>query len=187
MPTRLQGLSTGAMTVKVLDDLAVLDGASTTSSSAMNLRVLVYDVETVNPFTESVVAKDTVFVPLDQDKHHRSIVQSGGCHRAPRWIPSRYLLDGPQGRIRGVAPGNLQDGIAYTARYRYNPVYASNSLANEDDNPVFDGMRLYVMDVPLGIDSLGTAGGQQASNLLRSCPEDHGASERTVSARPASI
>ncbi|MCB0296473.1 MAG: hypothetical protein KDG51_14835, partial [Calditrichaeota bacterium] len=43
--------------------------------------------------------------------------------------------------------------------YLEAPVYESQSLSGEDDNPVFDGMRLFAADDAVALDSLSTAGG----------------------------
>jgi len=152
--------------VKVLDDLAVPDQARYNITFRDDGGTLVYDVETESPTTETVVARDTFFIPLAKSNIIASSFTltdaSGGTVD-----PARYFLDAVGGRIRGTSPGSLPEGASFTARYRHNPVFASTSRANEDDNPVFDGMRLYVQDTPLGIDSLRSGWVvQQASNLI---------------------
>jgi hypothetical protein len=50
----------------------------------------------------------------------------------------------------------LQGGLfaQFTATYKYNTVFGSSRLNSEDDNPSFNGLRVYTQDEPLGIDSL---------------------------------
>ena len=104
VPTQTQGLATGDLTVKVLDDLAVLDQAQYNILFRNEPEGLVYDVETASPYTETVVARDTFFVPLARtniiETSFSLVDPSGGTVD-----PARYFLDGPQGRLRGTSAG----------------------------------------------------------------------------------
>jgi hypothetical protein len=70
--------------------------------------------------------------------------------------PTRYAIDEPAGRIRGVTPGSLPAGATFEIQYKYEVIAASNRLNNEDDNPVFDGIRLFLQDVLLTVDSVNS-------------------------------
>lgn len=149
---RMQGISTGTVSIKVMDDNAVVDGVNYNVDFRLNGGKVVYDIQPLTSRTERFTSRDTVFVPLSQ----KNIILSTVVVKSSTGAtidPALYRLDGPGGRIRGVAPGNLPAGGAFVITYRYDAVYGSNRLAGEDDNPVFDGMRVYVKDVPLGIDS----------------------------------
>ncbi len=165
-PQRIAGLSTGAMSVKVFEDLAVLDGAKYDINFRSEGGTIVYDVQSLTVRTDAVISRDTVYVPLSR----KNIIESSVVVKDANGAtvnPSLYRVDGVGGRIRGVAPGNFVNDGKYTVSYLYNPVYASKSLNNEDNNPVFDGMRLYVKDVPLGIDSLNSGwASKNNTNLL---------------------
>ena len=152
---RVLGNATGTIRLKVMDDLAVVDGAVYNINFRASTTNVLYDVLTVTPVTESFVSRDTFFVPLA----HTNLNVDGFTLRdvAGNTVnPLLYRLDPSNGRIRAAAAGNLATGAVYTASYTYFPIYGSNRLGNEDDNPVFDGLRVHVIDAPLGIDSLGS-------------------------------
>jgi hypothetical protein len=149
---RVTGVSTGAIAVKVMNDVAVVDGVKYNVDFRTSGSKVVYDVQSQSDRSESFTSRDTVYVPLSAKNLVLSTVTVKSAEGATI-NPSLYRVDITGGRIRGVAPGNLPSGSVFTIFYRYFAVYESNRLAGEDDNSVFDGMRLYVMDVPLGIDS----------------------------------
>jgi hypothetical protein len=128
---------------------------------------VVYNVEPQTTFTEQFVARDTFFVPLARKNliDSTASVKDAGGATVPR---NAYFLDAKQGRIRGTQPGSLQRDATYSITYRYNPVAESRSINNEDDNAVFDGMRLFVKNTPLALDSLGSNWvlDQNRTNLL---------------------
>ena len=149
---RVTGVSTGTIGVKVMSDVAVLDGAKYNVDFRTAGGKVVYDIQPLSDRSESFTSRDTIYVPLSQKNLVTSSVVVKDAAGATV-NPSLYRVDATGGRIRGAASGNLANGGAYTISYRYYAVYESNRLATEDDNPVFDGMRVYVTDVPLGIDS----------------------------------
>ncbi len=154
-PQRVTGISTGSMGVKVFNDYQVIDGAKyNIDFRTLNSKV-VYDVQSLELTTETFTSRDTIYVPLSHKNQIESsvVVKDAAGATVP---PASYRLDVPGGRIRGAAPGNLVKDAVYTITYQYYTVFASNRLNGEDDNPVFDGVRLYVQDVPLGIDSLNS-------------------------------
>ncbi len=152
MPRRVKGISTGSMTVKVMEDVAVLDGAQYNIDFRTAASKVVYDIQSLTFHTDNFISRDTVFVPLSRKNLITSTVTVKDAAGATV-NPSLYRIDVPGGRIRGVAPGNLPANAAFSITYQYYTVFESNRLAAEDDNAVFDGMRVYVKDVPLGIDS----------------------------------
>ena len=153
-PQRVIGVSTGTMKVKVMEDISVLDGAKYNIDFRKNTAgKIVYDIQSLTPFAEEIVSRDTVYVPLTKRNLILSTVSVTNKATGATVDPSLYRIDGPGGRIRGIQPGNLTADVKFTVTYRYNTVYESNRLNSEDDNAVFDGVRVYVQDVPLGIDS----------------------------------
>ncbi|MDZ7344546.1 MAG: hypothetical protein ONA90_08520, partial [candidate division KSB1 bacterium] len=99
------------------------------------------------PITSAFVARDTVFV--DIDPQHKNLIPGSETIRDPAGnivAPSRYEINYVDGRIRGTSAGSLQNGITYSATFRFYPVYASTGLNGEDFNPVFDGMRVFVQN-----------------------------------------
>ena len=80
--------------------------------------------------------------------------------------PSKYRVDAAGGRIRGKSAGHAcRRALQYTDPVPYIDVSESNRLNNEDDNPMFDGMRVFVQDDPLGLDSR-----QQRMDRTRTTP-----------------
>lgn len=149
---RVAGQSTGNVKVKIFDDLSVPDNLTYQVEFDSVLTKLVYSVRPLTTYKERFVSLDTVFVPLGR-KHiiaDSSVVRTLGGSVVNA---SNYEIDGTKGRIRSAVPGGLQSGTSYEIEYQYYAVNESDGFANEDDNPVFDGMRVYVKDEPLGIDS----------------------------------
>ena len=56
----------------------------------------------------------------------------------------------------GASGGSLEDDAAYRATYTHFPIRDSERLDNEESNPVFDGMKIYVNDQPLEINDAQT-------------------------------
>jgi len=48
-------------------------------------------------------------------------------------------------------------------KYQFYPVINSSAMQTQDDNPVFDGVRPFVTDDPLALDTLGA---DSSSNRL---------------------
>jgi hypothetical protein len=68
-------------------------------------------------------------------------------------IPANFLVtDSLGGQIRANTPGKLLAGMPYSISYQYYPVVASTNFQSQDANPVFDGIRPFIGDDPLGID-----------------------------------
>jgi len=148
------GISTGTIRVKVLDDLSVRDNAKYNVGFRSQSGSVGYDVATEFTLTDAISARDTLFVPLSK----KNIIGSSVVLRDASGTtvdPSRYAVDSVGGRIRGRLPGNLPTDRSFAVQYRYNPVFGSASLASQDDNATFDGVRVYVQDAPLGLDTLG--------------------------------
>jgi hypothetical protein len=153
-PQRVTGMSTGTMRVKVFDQYSVVDNGnySINFRSAGTGSKVVYDVVPTKAVTETFTSRDTLYVPLSKKNLTAPfVVKDASGTTVP---PASYRIDAAGGRVRGVATGNLVNGASYTISYGYLAIAGSSLLAAEDNNPVFDGVRLYVKDEPLGIDSI---------------------------------
>jgi hypothetical protein len=80
--------------------------------------------------------------------------------------PVSYEVDFETARIRGTSVGSLPQDQSFTATYRVKPVPSSVSMNGEDNNPVFDGMRVYIREDPTGLDSLSTKGGRSGFSVF---------------------
>jgi hypothetical protein len=149
---RIQGNSTGEISIGVKEALAVEDQAQYSVNFRDMDGSIVYDAETFLRTIDNIVSKDTFFVPLSK----KSIIDTTVVVRdgvGATVDTSRYEIDAEGGQIRGTSPGSMPAGEEFEVSYRNLPVYASPFLQGEDSNPVFDGIRLYVQDDVLGIDS----------------------------------
>jgi hypothetical protein len=150
---RDNGVSTGVITVGVKDSLSVVDGGKYEINFRTSGTKLVYDVQTLIPTSEAFTSRDTLYVPLSKKNLDAAtiVVKDASGNTVSS---SSYRIDPAGGRIRGVTAGNLVSGAQYTITYQYDPISGSTSMSGGDDNVVFDGVRLYVKDEPMGIDSI---------------------------------
>jgi hypothetical protein len=155
MADRIQGVSTGDVRVKVLDDLSVLDKMQYSVDFVSAGSGVAYNVRPETYFVEKFVSRDTVYVPLAK----KNLIADSVTVRDSTGAvvpPSSYIVDSDEGRIRGSVVGSLPQGSTFEIAYIYYAVYQSTNIAGEDSNPAFDGVRIYVTADPLGIDSLNS-------------------------------
>ncbi len=147
VPEQIAGNSTGAIKVQVLDKLKVPDKTYTIEFDSDST----YNVEDSTGVTETFYSKDTVFVELSHKNviTNSVIVKDAGGNIVDT---SLYFVNTEFGKIRGLHGGDLPKGEAYTIYYRYYPVYESGLLNDEDANPAFSGMKIFVKNDPLDLD-----------------------------------
>ncbi len=148
LPNRIAGNSTGDITLKVLDDLAVVDDKIySIDFSAPAL----YSVKDSTGFTDRFISNDTVFVSLKKT----NIITDGAVVTDLNGavIPSdRYEIEPVDGKIKGTSVGSLTRGEEYFVTYKYYPVFDSKRINSEDSNPVFDGIKVFVQNEILELD-----------------------------------
>lgn len=156
LATREVGNATGTVRVKFLDEFKVVNGKKydilfknvQVDSVTTAVGYSVIDLQTQQ---RTFVARDTIFVNLLANNLVEGTVsitdQSGAVVD-----PSRYEVDFAQGRIRGSGPGALPQGETFSVSYQFQPVANSTSVNDEDDNAVFDGMRVFVQNEPTALD-----------------------------------
>lgn len=130
-----------------------------------NTTRLGYSVIDLQPRSVSFVGRDTVFVNLFEDNLVEGSVSVTDASGAPV-DPSRYEVDYPQGRVRGTSPGSLPSGETFTITFQFKPVANSTSINNEDDNPVFDGMKVFVKNEPTALSPIITQGGKSGFKVI---------------------
>ncbi len=147
-PTSINSDATGRITVKVLDNLAVdnkfykIEFNEATS----------YNVLDSTGIESTFISKDTVLVNLPNKNIQVGSVQV--FDQSNNLIdPSFYLINYISGQIAGKKPGDLALGNSYKIYYRYSPVYSSSLLNDEDANPTFDGLRVYIKNDVLDFDA----------------------------------
>ncbi|RMD91996.1 MAG: hypothetical protein D6814_17570 [Calditrichaeota bacterium] len=149
---RVNGNATGKVQIEIMDPLKVVDGrkyqvAFDTLSTG---EISYYVTDNIEQQVE-FVARDTIIISTPA----KNIIPGSVQVQAENGTvidPANYDLDFASGRIRGVHPGDLPEGEKFTLTYKSAPVYFSRSLHNEDNNPVFDGLRIRVQDDPVALD-----------------------------------
>ncbi len=145
------GKATGKLSLVVLDkqQLGNSDYKLFFAKSGTNLT---YTVFRQTPFSENITGRDTLVIALQ----HQNIVPSSLAITDANGtqVPSHYIVvDSATGQIHANTTGKLLTNAPYTVTYQYYPVVNSTLLNNEDGNPVFDGIRPFVKDDPLAIDT----------------------------------
>lgn len=165
------GNATGSVSIEFLDPLQVKDGKKydvtfvdvDPDSEVVEIAYTVVDLEEKE---SRFSARDTLFVDFGSRfpvvESSITVFNSSGAELDP----SQFQIDPVGGRIRGSAQGDMPVGETFTIRYLEAPVYESQSLNGEDDNPVFDGMRLFATDNKVALDSLSTAGGKSGFSSI---------------------
>ena len=69
-------------------------------------------------------------------------------------------MDYANGIIIATEGSALEEMNTYVASYLYYPILNSSSTAGETDNPIFDGMKIYIFNDYIGVnvDSSGWVG-----------------------------
>ncbi|MGB2868949.1 MAG: hypothetical protein WBD36_10890 [Bacteroidota bacterium] len=151
--TRVSGNSTGTISVKVMNDRVVAKNQSYLVNFTLKNSQILYSVFPKGYTSEKIVANDTFYVNLSHTELFADSVQVLNASGAVV-SPTAYVVDAEKGRIRGSTTGSLPKDATFEVRYQYYSVHESDRLSSQDDNPVFDGLRIYAKDEPLGIDSV---------------------------------
>ncbi|MCU7493882.1 MAG: hypothetical protein HF314_03435 [Ignavibacteria bacterium] len=151
LPKVLAGNSTGSVSMKVLDNLSVLDKQYKLEFAD----TLHYSVLDSTGVSNNFVSKDTVLVFLKNGHLVKESVQviDAGNNEVD---PSKYVVNPLLGQIGGAYPGSLPKGNVYTVKYRYYPLYQSTLINSEDGNLSFDGVRVYVQNQKLNADNVNS-------------------------------
>ena len=152
-----EGIGTGAVTINIMNDLAIAQDAEYQIMFEDSLivpsgKILQknYSVIHLLPITESFIVYDTKFTKLDNSNIYvDSVVVKDAATGTVFTKDIDYILDYEKGSIRRTDGSSMQSGSTYQITYRYYPIYQSNKLDYEDDNPVFDGMQLRLNDDPI--------------------------------------
>ena len=116
-----------------------------------------YTVEDVSPVTVEIPARVGQFVglphkPINAETFTLSSKSSGQVFEAG----TDYVLAASDGQVEILSGGAIVDGERLLATYQYYPVFESELVNNEEGNPIFDGMTIYVQDQELDLDVEGT-------------------------------
>ncbi|MFQ5583365.1 MAG: hypothetical protein ACE5GL_02885, partial [Calditrichia bacterium] len=79
---------------------------------------------------------------------------------------SRYRIDYESGRIWGTTEESLPRGEKFIITFQLKPVASSLSVHAEENNPVFDGIKIFVKEDSTSLDPLSTEGGRSGFKTI---------------------
>ncbi len=144
---KVAGISTGTVRIQFLDPFAVKEDKryEIEFDTLASADEVVYSVTDLEPQSAVFTARDTVFVNLPAANLVEGSISVTTISGSPI-DPGLYEIDFFEGRIRGIGSGSLPFGDEFKITYNFSPVALSSSKSGDDDNPVFDGMRVFVQD-----------------------------------------
>jgi hypothetical protein len=152
----LNGPGTGAIRLKVFDGLAMGNNSYSVSFKKIksgNDSVVSYSILRSTPLTEVITGRDTLNASLTNRNIVKSSVTVTDMNNTPI-SATLTIIDSANGQIKGATGNVLRKGEKYNISYQYYPVVNSPYIASQDANPVFDGIRPFIVDDKLEIDTL---------------------------------
>ena len=149
---QLSGSGNGKIQFEVLNDLDVKNDQYTiTFSDSINDGAAKkpgknFSIAGQNPVTESFYLFDNKFASLSKqylipDGTIKVTDKNGSVVNS-----SEYVIDYENGKIRRADNSSIPNNSEYTITYHNYAVYQSQALEGEDTNPVFDGVKIKVID-----------------------------------------
>lgn len=149
------GIATGSLRADVVDPRVVEENNLFTVQFIESPTR--YTVEDMKPVAQDFVARVNEFVQLRNRQINAGVfalTTTDGGRTFVRDVDYELLPE--NGLLRAIPGGGLQNGQTYRATYRYFPMLNSALLADEEANPIFDGMKLFVKDEPLQLNTAAT-------------------------------
>jgi hypothetical protein len=144
------GHATGDITLKIVDELAVKDGAQYgVSFKNSPLRYSVEDSNDITATVKAVVGKTASLGYKNIKPESFNLRTASGTQLVSG---TDYTLNSDLGSVVITGSG-ISDGDLLTATFRYFPIFESRLVANQEANPVFDGIHLFVQNDPLALDT----------------------------------
>ncbi len=150
--THNSGHGTGEISIRIIDELAVKNGASYSLDfedvPAVGTRYSVEDKGTITTRIRAVVGK-TSSLGFQNIKPDSFVLmrENGSVLTAP----DDFVLNATGGSVQ-ILGSNVADGELLDATFRYLPIANSRLLSGEEANPVFDGMQVFVHEDALELD-----------------------------------
>lgn len=172
---RISGISNAPITLKILDDLAVEENMEyqLQFNDSMIINNIMqaqknYSVLKMAPVLDEVEFIGTNFTKMKftgvDPAFGTTVKSSAGVSYAEG---TDYIVDYPRGLIRRTTSSTIPVTGKYSVTYRYYPLYESTLLNNQDANPAFSGVKLYVKDYPeIVIDTAKTKWVEGNTNFL---------------------
>jgi hypothetical protein len=156
------GYATGRIEVLTVDPTAVPENAtySVSFERALGSSIIYYSVRDEQLKDEAFVIASG-YGSLDRkniDSTTVDITDESGATTYQLGID--YTMDYANGIIIATEGSALEEMNTYVASYLYYPILNSSSTAGETDNPIFDGMKIYIFNDYIGVnvDSSGWVG-----------------------------
>ena len=156
------GYATGRIEVLTVDPTAVPENATYSLSfeRALGSSIIYYSVRDEQLKDEAFVIASG-YGSLDRkniDSTTVDITDESGATTYQLGID--YTMDYANGIIIATEGSVLEEMNTYVASYLYYPILNSSSTAGETDNPIFDGMKIYIFNDYIGVnvDSSGWVG-----------------------------
>ncbi len=151
--THVSGISTGKVNFKILNDLAVKDGNEYLISFSKifpymgtTITKKNYSVLDLSVYKTTVTLFDTNFVILGKENisndEYLKVTDEYGNNYT---LGVDYIVNFDRGTLRRIS-GKIPLTNKLNVEFRYYPVKYSPQLNLEDDNPVFDGIKLEIKD-----------------------------------------
>jgi hypothetical protein len=147
------GIGNGTISMQILDDLAIKDQMDYrlffADSLIINKKLVPgknYSVLRLQPEVETSIAfYDTNFTKLNKENLSiDSFIELkdnlGNLYKENL----DYIIDYTRGLVRRTGTSTIKTDRKYSLRYRYYTIYQSEKLKGEDDNDVFEGIKLQV-------------------------------------------
>ena len=163
------GAATGSISFKVFDQLAMKNGNYKISFAKTKIgtdTIVGYSILRVTPAIEHFTGNENLFVNLQNKNFVASSVKiyDGADTTAPLISAASIFVDSANGRLRATVTGILLRTRSYTVSYQFYPVANSGYYKASDSNPVFDGIRMYVVNDSLILDGANTGYTSKANN-----------------------
>ncbi len=158
---RVSGKGTGPIQVKILNELAVLEGGSYTLRFDKTDDRTTYSVMDEQPKSVSFFAIAGKTNSLGVQNIVPSSFQLATASGTALEAGTDYSLSAENGTVLVV--GN--DQAELIATFKYQPILNSVRLSSEESNPVFDGIHLFIQDDEMSIDSTQTGWSQGGKDI----------------------
>ena len=158
-PTHTTGISTGSIKIQIIDPTKVKDNdlfkifISDTGNIGLH-----YNILNTKPVRFYFTARYDHPIKLPNKHILADSMQLTNVNGSVTYVRGRdYDIDGKTGQLTIYDPAThsdaqIQSGDTYVVSYTYFPIWESTLFNMEEANPIFDGLHIFVKNVPLGVD-----------------------------------
>jgi len=153
---RIAGYGTGDFSLEVLNPEAIHD--TNTFQITFDANPTRYSIEDLNPVIETRLIKTNVFVTLRKNRVNkdRFILKNSSGTIMTEGIDYLLFPEAGQVVLSDTLNSKIVSGDSVTVEYTHYPLWESKRLNNEESNPVFDGIKIYVKDKALKLNPAKT-------------------------------